>query len=70
MKKWVVPEHSNKAVQRASRVIGKGTATSEESQAARDILSNYPPGSRVPAERGHCDCPSARAQREPKCRRG
>lgn len=41
MKKWVVPEHSNKAVQRASRVIGKGTGTSEELQAARDVLSNY-----------------------------
>ena len=41
MKKWVVPEHSNKAVQRASRVIGKGTGTSEEVQAAREVLSNY-----------------------------
>ncbi|MEU3118458.1 RelA/SpoT domain-containing protein [Micromonospora chalcea] len=41
MKKWVVPEHSNKAVQRASRVIGKGTGTSEEIWAAREVLSNY-----------------------------
>ena len=41
MKKWVVPEHSNKAVQRASRAIGKGTGTPDEIQAARDVLSNY-----------------------------
>ncbi|HEY0640784.1 MAG TPA: RelA/SpoT domain-containing protein [Pseudonocardiaceae bacterium] len=41
MKRWVVPEHSNKAVQRASRVVGKGTGTDEEVQAARDVLSNY-----------------------------
>lgn len=41
MKKWVMPEHSNKAVQRASRTIGKGTGTPEEIQAARDVLSNY-----------------------------
>lgn len=41
MKRWVVPEHSNKAVQRASRMIGKGNGTSEEIQAARDVLSNY-----------------------------
>jgi ppGpp synthetase/RelA/SpoT-type nucleotidyltranferase len=41
MKRWVVPEYSNKAVQRASRVIGKGTGTSDELQAARDVLSNY-----------------------------
>lgn len=41
MKKWVVPEHSNKTVQRASRIIGKGTGTPEEIQAARDVLSNY-----------------------------
>ncbi len=41
MKRWVVPEHSNKAVQRASRVVGKGSGTSEEIQAARDVLSNY-----------------------------
>lgn len=36
-----MPEHTNKAVQRASRVIGKGTGTAEEVQAARDVLSNY-----------------------------
>lgn len=41
MKKWVVPEHSNKAVQRASRTIGKGTGTPEEIQSARAVLSNY-----------------------------
>ncbi|WP_214058526.1 RelA/SpoT domain-containing protein [Nocardioides aquaticus] len=41
MKRWVVPEHSNKAVQRASRTIGRGTGTAEEIQAARDVLSNY-----------------------------
>jgi ppGpp synthetase/RelA/SpoT-type nucleotidyltranferase len=41
MKRWVVPENSNKAVQRASRTIGKGTGTPEEIQAARDVLSNY-----------------------------
>ncbi|WP_341927879.1 RelA/SpoT domain-containing protein [Nocardioides psychrotolerans] len=41
MKKWVVPEHSNKAVQRASRTIGRGTGTPEEVQAARAVLSNY-----------------------------
>jgi ppGpp synthetase/RelA/SpoT-type nucleotidyltranferase len=41
MKKWVVPENSNKRVQRASRTIGKGTGTPEEIQEARDVLSNY-----------------------------
>jgi ppGpp synthetase/RelA/SpoT-type nucleotidyltranferase len=41
MKKWVVPEHSNKRVQRASRTIGKGTGTPDEINEARDILSNY-----------------------------
>lgn len=41
MKTWAIPEHSNKAVQRASRTIGKGTGTPEDIQAARDILSNY-----------------------------
>lgn len=41
MEKWVVPEHSNKAVQRASRVIGKGTGESDEIQRAREVLSNY-----------------------------
>ncbi|AQZ71039.1 GTP pyrophosphokinase [[Actinomadura] parvosata subsp. kistnae] len=41
MKTWVIPEHSNKAVQRASRTIGKGTGTPEEIRAARNILSNY-----------------------------
>src|SRR5689334_6996899 len=41
MKRWVVPENSNKAVQRASRTIGKGTGAPEELQAARDVLSNY-----------------------------
>lgn len=41
MKRWVVREHSNKAVQRASRVIGKGTGTPEELEEARAILSNY-----------------------------
>ncbi|MEU1543672.1 hypothetical protein ABZ461_37405 [Actinacidiphila glaucinigra] len=41
MKKWVVPENSNKRVQRASRMIGKGTGTPEEIREARDVLSNY-----------------------------
>lgn len=41
MNRWVTPEHSNKAIQRASRTIGKGTAPSEEIQAAREVLSNY-----------------------------
>ena len=41
METWVVPEHSNKAVQRASRVIGKGTGEPDEIQRAREILSNY-----------------------------
>lgn len=41
MKKWVVPENSNKRVQRASRTIGKGTGTPEEIREARDVLSNY-----------------------------
>ncbi|WP_237740020.1 RelA/SpoT domain-containing protein [Serinicoccus marinus] len=36
-----MPEHSNKAVQRASRVVGKGTGSFEDIQTARDILSNY-----------------------------
>ncbi|MEU1661949.1 RelA/SpoT domain-containing protein [Streptomyces griseofuscus] len=41
MKKWVVPENSNKRVQRASRTIGKGTGTPEDIREARDVLSNY-----------------------------
>jgi ppGpp synthetase/RelA/SpoT-type nucleotidyltranferase len=41
MKKWVAPEHSNKAVQRASRTIGKGTGTADEIKVAREVLSNY-----------------------------
>jgi len=41
MENWVVPEHSNKAVQRASKVIGKGTGDPEDLRNARSILSNY-----------------------------
>lgn len=41
MNRWVTPEHSNKAVQRASRTIGKGTASPEDLHAAREVLSNY-----------------------------
>ena len=41
MNRWVVPEHSNKRVQKASRTIGKGTGTAQEIQEARDVLSNY-----------------------------
>ena len=41
MKKWAVPEHSNSQVRKASKVVGKGQGTLEETAAARDVLSNY-----------------------------
>lgn len=41
MSKWVTPQHSKSAVQRASRVVGSGTGTAEELEAAREVLSNY-----------------------------
>lgn len=41
MKRWAVLEHTNSAVRRASKVVGKGTGTPEEIEAARAILSNY-----------------------------
>src|SRR5689334_8210941 len=41
MKKWAVPEHSNSQVRKASKVVGKGQGTPQETAAARDVLSNY-----------------------------
>ncbi|MGW7208471.1 hypothetical protein [Streptomyces sp. NPDC054837] len=51
MKKWVVPENSNKRVQRASRTIGKGTGMPEEIREARDVLSNYRLAHALPLKR-------------------
>lgn len=41
MKRWAVPENTNSAVRRASKVVGKGIGTPEEIEAARAVLSNY-----------------------------
>lgn len=41
MSRWVIPQHSNGAVRRASRMVGSGNGTAEELEAARDVLSNF-----------------------------
>lgn len=41
MKRWAIPEHSPSAVRRASKVVGKGTGTPAELEAARAVLSNF-----------------------------
>src|SRR6478735_2747469 len=41
MKRWAVLEHTNSAVRRSSKVVGKGKGTPEEIEAARAVLSNY-----------------------------
>lgn len=40
-RRWAVPEHTPSAVRRASKIVGKGTGTPEETEEGRAVLSNY-----------------------------